>query len=175
MFALALVAGSLCGPTASAAPTTAEGRIGNSATVSPEESAPRVNLLWTVPLKTLTATRERPIFRPSRRPSAVPVASSEPSLKIEPAPEPPRLALVGTVAGGSDGIAVFVDQSTQGVLRLRTGEGHEGWIVREVRGREVILEKASETLTFALPLPSTKRNDFAIAHRCVAACARCAA
>ena len=151
LFVLALAAGAISGSPAFAAATTAEGRVGNPAAVSPEAAAPRGNLLWTIPLKTLTATRERPIFRPSRRPSAVPVASSEPTVKIEPAPEPPRLALVGTVAGGSDGIAVFVNQSTRDVLRLRTGEGHEGWIVREVRGREVVLEKAQETVVFALP------------------------
>jgi general secretion pathway protein N len=152
VFALALAAGAIKGSALmAAAATTAEDRIGNPVAVSPEERAPRGNLLWTVPLKTLAATRERPIFRPSRRPLAVPVGSAEPAVKIEPAPEPPRLALVGTVAGGSDGIAVFVDQSTRDVLRLRTGEGHAGWIVREVRGREVVLQKAQETVVFALP------------------------
>jgi general secretion pathway protein N len=122
----------------------------NPAAISPEDSAPRGNLLWMVPLRTLTATRERPIFRPSRRPLAVPIGSTDP-MKIVPAPEPPRLALVGTVAGDADGIAVFIDQSTRDVLRLRTGEGHDGWIVRAVRGREVVLEKAQEKVTFVLP------------------------
>lgn len=156
LFALALAA--IYGSPALAAPTAAEGRVANPVAVSPQESAPRGNLLWTVPLKTLTATRERPIFRPSRRPSAVPLASSEPAAKIEPTPEPPRLALVGTVAGGSDGIAVFVNQTTRDVLRLRTGEGHEGWIVREVRGREVVLEKAQETVVFALPAATDEKK-----------------
>lgn len=151
LFALALAAGAVHGAPVLAAAITAEGRVANPAAVSTEESAPRGNLLWTVPLKNLTVTRERPIFRPSRRPLAVPVGSAEPTAKIEPAPEAPRLALVGTVASGNDGIAIFVNRSTRDVLRLRTGEGHEGWIVREVRGREVVLEKARETLVFALP------------------------
>ena len=158
LFVIALAAGAISGSPAFAAAITAEGRIANPAAVSPEEAPPRGNLLWTVPLKTLTTTRERPIFRPSRRPLAVPVASSEPTVKIEPAPEPPRLALVGTVAGGSDGIAIFVNQSTRDVLRLRTGEGHDGWIVREVRGREVVLERGQETIVFALPAATEEKK-----------------
>jgi general secretion pathway protein N len=153
----ALAAGAVSGSLAFAAATTPEGRVANPAAISPEENAPRGNLLWTVPLKTLTATRERPIFRPSRRPSAVPVASSE-SGKIEPAPEPPRLALVGTVAGTGEGIAVFVNPTTRDVLRLRTGEGHEGWTVREVRGREVVLERGPETVVFALPAATDEKK-----------------
>jgi general secretion pathway protein N len=156
LFALALAAGALNSSLALAAAPTAEGRLVNPAAVSPEESAPRGNLLWTVPLKTLTATRERPIFRPSRRPAAV-AGSAEPAVKIEPAPEPPRLALVGTVAGGNDGIAVFVDQSNS-VLRLRTGEEHDGWVVRAVRGREVVLQRAQEIVVFALPAAVEERK-----------------
>jgi general secretion pathway protein N len=158
VFALALIAGGICGSPTSAAPTTAEGRIGNPATISPEEGAPRGNLLWTVPLKTLTATRERPIFRPSRRPSAVPLAGSEPTMKIDPAPESPRLALIGTVAGTGEGIAVFVNPATRDMLRLRTGEGYEGWTVREVRGREVVLERGREIVVFALPAAADEKK-----------------
>ena len=157
LFALALAMGAVYGSPALAAATTAEGRVGNPAAVSPEEGTPRGNLLWTIPLKTLTATRERPIFRSSRRPVAIPAAGTRESVsRIEPAPAPPRLALVGTVIGSDQGIAVFVNQSTRDTFRLRMGENHEGWILREVRGREVVLQRAQETIVFSFPAPENK-------------------
>lgn len=113
------------------------------------------NPLWAVPLSALTATRERPIFSASRRPPAPPVAA-RPVVQARPAPpraagsQRPRMSLVGTVAG-AEGIAVFVDQTTQTIVRLRTGEGHEGWVLRTVGAREVTLQNDSETATLVLP------------------------
>ena len=64
----------------------------------------------------------------------------------------PRLSLVGTV-GGEQGIAVFVDQATQAVIRLRTGEGHDGWVLRIVGGREVTLQNDRDTAVLTMPRP----------------------
>jgi general secretion pathway protein N len=113
------------------------------------------NPLWAVPLSALTVTRERPLFSASRRPPPLPVAA-RPVVQVRAAaapprpPQPPRLQLVGTVASG-EGIAVFVDQTTQTILRLRTGEGHDGWVLRAVRPREVTLQNDRDTAILALP------------------------
>jgi len=115
------------------------------------------NPLWAVPLSSLTATRERPLFSSSRRPPAPPVVAA-PVVQARPAPPPPpprapeqpRLSLVGTV-GGEEGIAVFVDQATQAIVRLRTGEGHDGWVLRAVGGREVTLQNDRDTAVLSLP------------------------
>jgi general secretion pathway protein N len=115
------------------------------------------NPLWAVPLSALTLTRDRPIFSSSRRPPPPPVAAA-PVVQVRPAPRPPppreperpRLSLVGTV-GGEQGIAVFVDQGTQAIVRLRTGEGHDGWVLRAVGGREVTLQNDSNTAVLTLP------------------------
>jgi general secretion pathway protein N len=120
---------------------------------------PRGNPLWAIPLKSLSATRERPIFLPSRRPFAPAVAGPPPAPPPPPPPAPadperPRLALVGAVVGDSEGIAIFFDQTNQGIVRLRTGENHLGWILRSVRGREATLEKGRETVLLALPAPT---------------------
>ena len=61
------------------------------------------NPLWGVPLRTLSATRERPIFSPSRRPPPEAVAVA-PAAPVPQAPRPavaerPSLALVGTIVG----------------------------------------------------------------------------
>jgi general secretion pathway protein N len=119
---------------------------------------PRGNPLWSVPLKNLNATRERPIFLPSRRAPAPAVAGAPPPPVIAPPPAPaeperPQLALVGAVSGENDGIAVFMNEATRDIVRLRTGENHDGWVLRSVRGREATLEKGPETAILALPDP----------------------
>jgi hypothetical protein len=116
------------------------------------------NPLWSLPLNSLSVTRERPIFSPSRRPPPpviaapyVPPASPPPPPK-PPEPDHPSLALVGTLAGDSQGVGIFVNDADKSTLRLRTGEDYEGWVLRSVRGGEAIFEKGDRTATLALPL-----------------------
>lgn len=116
------------------------------------------NPLWAISLGSLSATRERPIFLPSRRPPAPAVAAAP---YVEPAkatsapvePERPLLSLVGIVTGTADGFAVFIDVTTHDIVRLKTGEGYEGWILRSVREREAVLEKNHRTAVIGLPTP----------------------
>jgi hypothetical protein len=61
--------------------------------------------------------------------------------------------LVGAIAGGSEGIAVFLDQATNNIIRLRTGQDHSGWVLRSVKGREATLQKDQQTTTLTLPVP----------------------
>jgi general secretion pathway protein N len=123
------------------------------------------NPLWAVPLSTLSVTRERPIFSPSRRPPPpvvvppVVVAKPPPPPPPKPVePERPALVLVGTVANDGEGIGVFLDQTTKIVIRLRTGEGHAGWILLSVRGREATLQNTRNTVILALPTPTEMNN-----------------
>jgi hypothetical protein len=121
------------------------------------ERATSGNPLWGVPLGSLSATRERPIFSASRRGPA-PVAAVPRSAPVKPVVRPPEpehlnLTLVGTVVSQAESIGVFLDQSTQIFVRLRTGEEHSGWIVRSIKGREASLEKNSRTETLSLPAP----------------------
>jgi general secretion pathway protein N len=113
------------------------------------------NPLWSIPLSVLTATQERPIFSASRRPPPRAVAGpriepvSAPVLKaVEP--EHPPLALIGAVVGDSDAIAVFLDRTNQGIIRLRAGETYAGWVLSAVLRREVTFKK--DDLTEVLEL-----------------------
>ena len=120
-----------------------------------DAAVPSGNPLWAVPLSALTATRERPVFSSSRRPPPPPVAApavvqARPAPPRPAEPQKPRMSLVGTV-GGAEGIAVFVDQTTQTIVRLRPGEGHEGWVLRTVGAREVTLQNDRDTAILALP------------------------
>ena len=119
---------------------------------------PSANPLWAIPLSRLSATRDRPLFVPSRRAPAPGVAAAPVAAPAPPAPpaaEPgrPSLTLVGAIASDTEGFAVFLDQATNTVIRLRTGQDHQGWVLRAVKGREATLVKASISTTLMLPEP----------------------
>ena len=48
---------------------------------------------------------------------------------------------------------MFIDQATNNVIRLRTGQDHLGWVLRSVKGREATLERGGEVTTVAMPAP----------------------
>ncbi len=131
-----------------------------------QERVPSGNPLWAIPLRALSITGERPIFSPSRRPPppaviAVPQAVQPP--KASPAePEHPNLKLLGTVVSDAESIGVFLDQSTQILVRLKTGEEHSGWILRSVKAREATFEKENKRETLRFPTAqesSSPRSD----------------
>ena len=101
----------------------------------------------------LTTTHERPLFSASRRPPP-PAASA-----AVPPPVPiaesrrPTLALVGVVAGEDDAFAIFLDEKTKAVVRLKRGESYSGWTLRQVHGREAALERGSESEVIAIATP----------------------
>jgi hypothetical protein len=121
------------------------------------ERALSANPLWAMPLGQFTATRERPIFSPSRRPPAAAVAPVMPSNVVAvpkpKEPERPQLTLVGTITSDEEGFGIFLDQSTKAVLRLKVGEDFQGWKLRTVQGRETALEKGEQVITLVLPQP----------------------
>ena len=112
------------------------------------------NPLWGVPIDSLHATRERPLFSPSRRPPA-PVVTAAPVTPVKAnvpvAAAEPSLSLLGIVAGDSEGFAVFINTTTHDIIRLKTGEGEDGWILRSVKGREAVLENNQRTKVLELP------------------------
>ncbi|HMA75381.1 MAG TPA: hypothetical protein VKP67_28425 [Xanthobacteraceae bacterium] len=125
-----------------------------------ESAAPPGNPLWVLPLKQLSTTRDRPIFSPSRRPPppatpsyVAPVSVRQPAKPVEP--ERPAVTLLGTVVGEVDqlGVGVFKESATGTVIKMRTGEDHQGWVLRSVKSREVTLTKDREKVTLELPAP----------------------
>jgi general secretion pathway protein N len=125
------------------------------ASPSPSEPPLRRNPLWGIPLQSLSATRERPLFSPSRRPPARGAAAPAVTPVKVSAPQAarPPLDLLGVVTGTAEGYAVFINTTTHDIVRLRTGEGHEGWILQSVQGREVVFEKDRRSAVVAFPPP----------------------
>jgi general secretion pathway protein N len=113
----------------------------------------RDDALWSIPLTSLTATRERPIFSPTRRPPPV-LVKSAPTQAASTGQ--PSLALVGAIAGENEGIAIFLDGATKNIIRMKTGESHGGWTLRAVKAREAILENEQHRATLTLPPPPAK-------------------
>jgi general secretion pathway protein N len=120
---------------------------------------PRGNPLWSIPFSVLSATRERPIFLASRRlpqRAVIPAAVEQVSL---PSPETdaerPPLALLGTVVGDGDAIAVFLNRTNQAIVRLKSGDLNAGWSVASVLKGEVVLTRAGRVETFVLQLPDS--------------------
>jgi hypothetical protein len=133
------------------------GSAGADTGANAKEVPASANPLWAIPLGSLTATRERPVFSPSRRAPtppvvAAPVEVAKPVYVPPPEPEKPQLSLVGVVAGVSDGFAVFLNDTTHDIIRLKLGEGNDGWVLRSVKGREAVLEKNHRTAVIGLPV-----------------------
>jgi hypothetical protein len=123
---------------------------------APPPRTPSANPLWGIPLAQLSGTRERPIFSASRRPP--PVAAAAETASVKPPPrkkeiEPPQLSLVGTIVSIDEGFGIFIDQSTKAAVRLKVGEDHQGWKLRQIRGREVTMEKDERSAVLTLPQP----------------------
>jgi general secretion pathway protein N len=128
----------------------------------PQEALRGGNPLWGIPASALTATRERPLFAPTRRPPQPPVKAEAlpppPPPPPPPAePEKPQLTLVGTVTvtGEPQNIAVVRDQATNRLVRLHVGEEVSGWSLRSVDSRTMTVAKNSQTVTLSLPPPGS--------------------
>jgi hypothetical protein len=141
---------SISGQATVAADLNSATRAAGSASAS-ATTARRGNPLWATPVISLTATRERPVFAPSRRaPPVFQLASVPPPSPVVAGPGRPLLALVGVIVGGADGIAIFRDETTKGAVRLRTGERHAGWTLRSITSREATFEKGRDVATVSL-------------------------
>jgi hypothetical protein len=122
------------------------------------EPAKAGNPLWAIPLSTLSATRDRPLFSTSRRPpiAAVPPPPPPVPVLVNPTPPPaPPFTLVGTIIGGKIRIGVFLNESSKIVTRIREGEADSGWTVRSVDPRSAVLESDGRMVTLDMPEPGS--------------------
>lgn len=120
-----------------------------------KREAMKGNPLWAVPLATLSETGDRPIFSASRRPppvASVSASSAPPPPSTPPGPPQPelRLVLVGTVIGGDQSVGIFVDEKSKAPLRLKLDGDYQGWRLRSVHRREVIMARGELTETLEL-------------------------
>ncbi len=58
--------------------------------------------------------------------------------------------LIGTVIGGDQSIGIFLDESSKATLRLKLDADYQGWQLRSVHRREVIMARGELTETLEL-------------------------
>jgi len=129
--------------------------------VAPGASDAVGNPFARVPLESLTATRERPLFSATRRPppSADPVPEAKrqaplPAQAPPPAePQGPPLTLIGTITGAEHPVAILFNKLTRIVATIHEGDEALGWRVTSVSARSAIIEKDGAAVTLSLPKP----------------------
>jgi general secretion pathway protein N len=151
-------------PQAEAGSRGAEGNGAANAAPSPAGLAPGRNAasrsgnpLWTVPLTALTATRDRPLFSASRRPPVVAPRAAPPPKRealAPPPPERPLLTLIGTIVSREASLAMLQGSNAEAISRLRLGQENDGWRVRGIGLRSIIVEKGERSVELVLPRPN---------------------
>jgi general secretion pathway protein N len=119
------------------------------------KAEPAANPLWVIPLSAFTETRSRPIFLASRRPPQA-VTVAKPAVVAAPSPKPvepiqPQLSLVGTIVGSGRRVGIFVNSADKSTFQLKTGDKHNGWVLRSVETHQVELANGLDTAVLKLP------------------------
>jgi general secretion pathway protein N len=94
-------------------------------------------------LDKLSATRQRPLFSPTRRPPAPP-----PTLPPPPPAPPPDVALLAVIMDGEDARAVI--RSGPKVMRVQIGDDIDGWKVGQIEARLLVLSLDDRTAKFTM-------------------------
>lgn len=114
------------------------------------------NPLSAIPLSTLSATRDRPLFSASRRPPVPPVTPPPPKQEALPPPPPeqPLFTLAGTIVSKKASVAILQGSNTDAVFRLRVGEENNGWRVQGISLRSIVVKKGERSVELNLPKPN---------------------
>jgi hypothetical protein len=114
-------------------------------------------------LDELSATIDRPLFSPSRRPPAPPppppVQAAAPPA---PPPAPPNLLLLGVVMDGEGARAILRGGAENKLLRAQIGDDIDGWKISQIDGRKVVLSSLDGRFaTFGLFSDEQKKQEAA--------------
>jgi hypothetical protein len=115
--------------------------------VSPQApSAIVANPLATHSLDEFTATRDRPLFTPNRRPPPLPMAH-----RAEPSPiPPPNLTLFGILVDAEGPSAIVRDTPSGKAVRVRVGDDLGGWKIAQLDDRRLVLSLDGRSVTFTM-------------------------
>jgi general secretion pathway protein N len=107
------------------------------------------NPLEAQPLDRLSATRERPLFSPTRRPIPPPPPPPPEAAAVAVVPQPPNLQLFGIVVD-DEGARAIVRSGAEKVDRVQIGDDIGGWKVSQIEGRRLVLSLDGRFATFTL-------------------------
>ena len=100
----------------------------------------------------LSATRDRPLFSPTRQPPPKPVAAVV-SRPEPPPPPPPSVVVLGIVSEDGDGRAAIRSGDKHPgdkVERVRIGDDVGGWKVERIEPRRLVLMQGERSVDFSL-------------------------
>jgi hypothetical protein len=124
-------------------------RAGDAPRPGPSDDA-GANPLAAHPLEQLTATRERPLFAPTRRPPPPPPAVASRVEQPPPPPPPPDVALFGIVIDVDGARALIRSSESDRIMGVRAGDEVGGWTVTQIEERQLVLSLGERSATFAL-------------------------
>ena len=104
-------------------------------------------------IDSLSATRERPLFSPTRRPPVRPAAAPPPLVRRAdpaPPPSPPAVVLLGVVIGADTARAFVRSEPPDKTLRVGIGDDIGGWKVSQIERRELVLSLGDRSATFKI-------------------------
>ena len=128
----------------------AQARSKDQSQVSAAPSVAVVSPLAARPLEALSATRDRPLFSPSRRAPAPPPVVAMPQAPPPPPPSPPSVTLFGVVMDAGEARAIVQAGSAKQVRRVRIGDDIEGWKVTQIEQRRLMLSLDGRVATFTM-------------------------
>lgn len=105
------------------------------------------NPLQAQSLDSLSATRDRPLFTPDRRPAALPPPPTAP--EPAPPPAPPDVTLLGIVVA-HEGARAIVRSGVTKIERVQIGDDISGWKVSQIETRRLLLSLDGRLAAFTL-------------------------
>jgi hypothetical protein len=105
-------------------------------------------------LQALSATHERPLFSPTRRPPPKIVAPVAVVRQEAPSPpQPPSLVLLGIISENGEARAAIRSaekRPADKVMRVRAGDDVSGWKVERIEPRRLVLTQGERSADFVL-------------------------
>ena len=117
---------------------------------NPPSEAAAANPLAAWSLDRLSATRERPLFAPSRHPPPPPPAPVVARREEAPPAPPPSLVLLGIITEGKTARAMVRTDASSKVVRARLGDDIGGWKVTQIEPRRLVLSNDDRSFSFGL-------------------------
>jgi general secretion pathway protein N len=108
------------------------------------------NPLQAQSLDRLSATRDRPLFSPTRRPVPPPPPPVARVPEVIPPPPPPNVTVVGIVLDGDGARAIVRSGMGTKFERVQIGDDIGGWKVSQIEGRRLVLSLGERLATFTL-------------------------
>ena len=106
-------------------------------------------------LDALEATRQRPLFAPTRRPPPREAASAPAEAAAAPdAPVPaPNLELRGVIVGHDRRVAIVKHPQDAKTTDLSIGDRIDGWVVMAIQPRTIVLHRDFRSVALDMPEP----------------------